>query len=59
MQTGLLIALAFGVFIIVLAIVLTMLTRRRRRDRGPRDGRSVATWEGIRQARNIDPEDPN
>ena len=58
MDTGPLIALAFGVFIIVLAIVLTMLTRRGRRN-GPRDGRSAATWEGIRQARNIDPDDPN
>jgi len=56
MKAGLLVALAFGVFIIVLAVVLTRLTRR---DRGPRDGRSVATWEGIRQARNIDPDDPN
>jgi hypothetical protein len=59
MDTRLLIAVAFGVFIIVLAVVLTMLTRRKRRDRGPRDARSAATWEGIRQARNIDPEDPN
>jgi len=59
MKAGLLVALAFGVFIIVLAVVLTRLTRRNRRDRGPRDGRSVATWEGIRQARNIDPDDPN
>jgi hypothetical protein len=59
MDTGLLVAIAFGVFIIVLAIVLTRLSRRKRRELGPRDGRSAATWEGIRQARNIDPEDPN
>ncbi|HSO48703.1 MAG TPA: hypothetical protein VLQ68_12325 [Rhizobiaceae bacterium] len=57
MQNGLLIALAFAVLIIVLAVVVTWLTRRGRPDRGPRDGRSAATWEGIRQARNIDPED--
>lgn len=57
MQNGLLIALAFAVLIIVLAIALTWLTRRGGHDRGPRDGRSAATWEGIRQARNIDPED--
>ncbi len=57
MDNGLLIALAFGFFIIVLAIVLTRLTRRDERRRGPRDGRSAATWEGIRQARNIDTED--
>jgi hypothetical protein len=59
MDTGLLIALAFGVFIIVLAIVLTKLTRGGRREGGPRDARSAATWEGIRQARNIDPDDEN
>jgi hypothetical protein len=59
METGLLIALAFGFFIILLAIVLTLLTRRGRRNRGPRDGRSAATWEGIRQARDIDPDNPN
>jgi hypothetical protein len=57
MESGLLIALAFAAFIILLAVVLTLLTRRRRQERGPRDGHSAATWEGIRQARNIDPED--
>jgi hypothetical protein len=65
METGLLYALAFGVAIIVLAILLTWLTRmRKRRDRQDsngwgRDGANAATWEGIRQARNIDPENPD
>jgi hypothetical protein len=57
MDNGLLIALAFGFFIIALAIVLTWLTRRGERRHSPRAGRSAATWEGIRQARDIDPED--
>jgi hypothetical protein len=65
MEAGLLYALAFGFVIIVLAILLTWLTaRRKRRDRHDtngwgRDGANAATWEGIRQARNIDPENPD
>jgi hypothetical protein len=65
METGLLYALAFGVVIIVLAILLTWLTgRRKRRSREDvngwgRDGANAATWEGIRQARNIDPDNPD
>jgi hypothetical protein len=65
METGLLYALAFGVVIIVLAILLTWLTgRRKRRNREDvngwgRDGANAATWEGIRQAQRIDPENPD
>jgi hypothetical protein len=61
----LLYALGFAAIIIVVSVVLTLLTaRRRRRNRDDangwgRDGANAATWEGIRQARNIDPENPD
>ena len=64
MQTGLLVALAFGLAIIALAVVLSLLMRKRKP--GPNDlnaaddnGRATATWEGIRQARDIDHGDMN
>lgn len=54
METGLLIALGFGVAMVVLALALARLfPSRGRRDRhdlnaSPADGRAAATWLGMR-----------
>ncbi|MEM7462828.1 MAG: hypothetical protein AAF362_09095 [Pseudomonadota bacterium] len=60
METGVLIALGFGVAIIFLAILLTRLfSRQRSNSRHDHEkhggGRAEATWAGIKQAqRDID-----
>ena len=64
MQTGLLVALAFGLAILALAVVLPLLMRKCKHDpndlnAASDDGRATATWEGIRQARDIDHGDNN
>ena len=63
MDSGLLIALAFAVAIILLAIVLTWLTRKPDRKSGSdvngsrRDGDAAATWIAIDRASSDPPPD--
>lgn len=53
METGLLIALGFAAAIVVLAVALTRLTRRKPRRERDRSA-AAATWVGIDRAKNSD-----
>ncbi len=64
MDTGLLIALGSGVGILVLAVLLSLGTRRRKRDAhdlngSDADNRATATWAGIREANHTDHDSNN
>lgn len=52
MDTGLLVALAFAAVIVVLAVALTRITRRKPSTRRDRTADDAATWVAIDRARN-------